>query len=119
MTSKSVLILPGLNQLYYVNKCLNYFDLEKNIRNYFSKFEIYFKTSQNENFTDYKKEISENLDEEKFNKVLSEFIDLNVTFVNEKHYKLIDSNKFNIYVHNKNLFYLFIDKIILHNVDFL
>ena len=50
MTTKSVLILPGLNQLYYVNKCLNYFDLEKNIRNYFSKFEIHFKTSQNENF---------------------------------------------------------------------
>ncbi len=119
MTSKSVLILPGLNQLYYVNKCLNYFDLEKKIRNYFSKFEIYFKTSQNENFTDYKNEISKNLEEEKFNKVLSEFIDSNVTFVNEKHYKLIDSNKFNIYVHNKNLFYLFIDKIILHNVDFL
>ena len=106
MTSKSVFIIPGLIQLYYVNKCLNYFDLEKKIRNYFSKFEIHFKTSQNENFTDYKKEISENLDELKFNKVLSEFIDSNVTFVNEKHYKLIDSNKFNIYVHNKKNFNL-------------
>ena len=118
MISRNPIILPGLNQLYYVNKCLNYKDLEINFKEFLSKNNINFTNSEKDSFSDYKEEIIGKIDEEKLRNTLDDYIRTNVTFVNEKNFDLIDTNKFCIYVHNKNLFYLLIDKLILQNADF-
>ncbi len=118
MISRNPIILPGLNQLYYVNKCLNYKDLEINFKEFLSKNNINFTNSEKDSFSDYKEEIIGKIDEEKLRNTLDDYIRTNVTFVNEKNFDLIDTNKFCIYVHNKNLFYLLIDKLLLQNVEF-
>ena len=118
MNSKNPIILPGLNQLYYVNKCLNYKDLEKKFKDFLSKYEIIFVNSDKDSFIEYKEEIIGKINDEKLRNGLDDYIRTNVTFVNEKHFDLIDTNNFCICVYNKNLFYLLIDKLLLQNVEF-
>ena len=118
MNSKNPIILPGLNQLYYVNKCLNYKDLEINFKDFLSKYEINFVNSDKDSFIDYKEEIIGKINDEKLRNGLDDYIRTFVTFVNEKHFDLIDTNNFCICVYNKNLFYLLIDKLLLQNVEF-
>ena len=118
MNSKNPIILPGLNQLYYVNKCLNYKDLEINFKDFLSKYEINFVNSDKDSFIDYKEEIIGKIKDEKLRNGLDDYIRTFVTFVNEKHFDLIDTNNFCICVYNKNLFYLLIDKLLLQNVEF-
>ena len=118
MISRNPIILPGLNQLYYVNKCLNYKDLEINFKDFLSKYEINFVNSDKDSFIDYKEEIIGKINDEKLRNGLDDYIRTFVTFVNEKHFDLIDTNKFCICVYNKNLFYLLIDKLLLQNAEF-
>ena len=118
MNSKNPIILPGLNQLYYVNKCLNYKDLEINFKDFLAKYEINFVNSDKDSFIDYKEEIIGKIKDEKLRNGLDDYIRTFVTFVNEKHFDLIDTNNFCICVYNKNLFYLLIDKLLLQNVEF-
>jgi hypothetical protein len=118
MHSRNPIILPGLNQLYYVNNYISYKELENNFKDFLSKNDINFEKSDKDSFVDYKEEILGKINEEKLRNVLDEYVRTNVTFVNEKNFDLIDTDRFCIYVHNKNLFYLLIDKLILQNADF-
>ena len=96
MHSRNPIILPGLNQLYYVNNYISYKELENNFKDFLSKNDINFEKSDKDSFVDYKEEILGKINEEKLRNVLDEYVRTNVTFVNEKNFDLIDTDRFYI-----------------------
>ena len=121
------IFLPAINQIYYVNKeNLVHSNLIRNLFNEIGKInvenlcEFLLNFREKIEYENYKKkiELKFKIKIEKFlNNFFSNFIEKNVTFINEKILENFSKkNNFNIIIFNENLFYLLIDEIIISNM---
>ena len=115
------IFLPAINQIFYVNKenlvyskliktIFNEIKIEKNL------FEFLLNFNENVEYEKFKKiiELKFNFNIKNFSDFFCDFINNNISFVNEKFLEKFEN--FNIIIFNKKLFYLLIDEIIISNM---